>query len=269
MSHFKLLVFCLCFFYNLAGHSQELFVYSEPASNMPTGSTGVRLTNWLMRDDYAIGTGYQLMPEVMFGLSKRAMLHAEAFISNADNTWAVDGAGAYFKYRFLSVDGMHKHFRMAAFGRASTSNIPIRGQDINLFGRSTGYNAGLVATQLLQKTAISATAYYEQAYNNGKHEDQKSYSKHAANYIISAGHLVLPKHYKNYRQTNMNLMLEVPFQIVQPDRLYYIDVAASVQFIFNSQTRVDIGYRREVDGNMYRPSANGMLLRIEHLFFKL
>jgi hypothetical protein len=46
-----------------------------------------------------------------------------------------------------------------------------------------------------------------------------------------------------------------------------MDVAPSVQFIFNSQSRVDIGYRREISSTMLRTAPNGFFIRLEHNFF--
>eukprot|EP01030_Chromulinospumella_sphaerica_P019798 gene19798-19698_t len=73
-----------------------------------------------------------------------------------------------------------------------------------------GYQAGLVATQLLHKVALSATGYYEYATDNfGNNEMPTGQPRQALNYILSAGKLMLPRQYKNYNQTNVNLMLEV------------------------------------------------------------
>jgi hypothetical protein len=89
----------------------------------------------------------------------------------------------------------------------------------------------------------------------------------AVNYTFSIGKLMLPKEYKDYRQTNVNLMVEFLNQVNVGSGKYYMDIAPSVQFIFNSQSRVDIGYRKELSSTLLRTAPNGFFVRLEHNFF--
>ncbi len=251
---------------------QELFVYSEPASNMPARSTGIRLTNWLMNETSGGGMDYHLIPEVMWGPNRNLMIHAEGFLSNriAGSAFSWEGAGLYAKYRFYSRDGVFRHFRMAAFGRAATNNSAIVQEAIQVNGLNSGYQAGLVATQLLHKTALSVTGYYEQATNNRQgHEFPATRPGEALSYMLSAGHLMLPRVYKSYNQVNLNLMAEVIGQWLPATGQQYIDIAPSVQFIFKSQARLDIGYRQQLYSNMQRAAPNGLLVRFEYLIFNI
>ena len=45
----------------------------------------------------------------------------------------------------------------------------------------------------------------------------------------------------------------------------FLDIAPSVQFIFNSQARVDIGYRRQLYSTMTRTAPNGIVFKFEYL----
>ena len=101
---------------SLNTHAQELFVVTEPASNMPTGAIGVRLAQSLMKEKFESGYNYHIMPEIMWGANKNLMLHTSAFVSNRNKDLVTEGASVYAKYRFFSVDDLHQHFRMAAFG---------------------------------------------------------------------------------------------------------------------------------------------------------
>ena len=70
----------ICLFFlvvALKTHAQELFVYTEPASNMPLGSLGVRLANMLMDEKGSNRYEYHLVPEVMWGVNKRLIIHFE------------------------------------------------------------------------------------------------------------------------------------------------------------------------------------------------
>lgn len=257
----------VCCFINSV-QAQELFVYTEPASNMPAKTVGIRASNWIMQDDYANKINYHFIPEIMWGANKHLMLHVEGYFSNRTGGFAAEGAGLYAKYRFLSMDKVNRHFRMAAFVRATSNNGDIHQEEIMTNGHNTGYQLGLIGTQLLHKTAISGTAYYEHAVDNqGGHELPVSYAANAVNYSLSIGRLILPRSYKGYKQTNLNLMAELIGQSQTDNGKHYLDIAPSIQLIFNSQTRVDIGYKQELYSSMQRTAPNGLLIRIEHLLY--
>jgi hypothetical protein len=51
------------------------------------------------------------------------------------------------------------------------------------------------------------------------------------------------REYISYKQTNFNLMLELSGQHLIGENERFLDLAPAAQFIFNSQTRLDIGYK--------------------------
>lgn len=248
--------------------AQELFVYTEPASNMPSKTIGVRLTQSFFKDQFTGATNYHMLPEVMFGINKNLMLHAEGFISNRDKSLSYEGLAVYGKYRFFSKDDVHTHFRMAAFGRISTNNSDIHQEEIDINAHNSGYQLGVIATQLLYKVALSSSISYVQALNNGgNNKFPTTQSSQAINYTFSFGKLLLPKEYINYNQTNLNFMVELLGQKLVDNSKSYLDIAPSLQLIIHSQTRVDIGYRQQIYSNELRTAQNGFLIRIEHLLF--
>lgn len=248
---------------------QELFVYTEPASNMPAKSAGLRLTNWVMDETATTRINYHFIPELMWGVNKNLMVHVEGYVSNRSEKLSPEGGAIYAKYRFFSYDNMYRHTRMAAFVRASTNNADIHQEEIATNGHNTGYQVGAIATQLLHKTALSSTVYYEKAMDNtGKGNEYPWWqADQAINYTLSAGRLILPTSYKSYKQTNLNVMLELWGQKLLGNGKSFLDIAPSVQLIFNSQTRLDIGYKHQLYSNMARTAPNGLLLRLEHLLF--
>ena len=261
-------IFFLFLIIGSAAHAQELFVYTEPASNMPSHSIGVRLGNMLMNEKYSSTYEYHLIPEIMWGANKRLMLHVDGFISNRTKDLSFEGGSFYAKYRFLSSDEVHNHFRMAAYGRVSYNNSDIHQEEIELYGHNSGYQAGIVATQLLYKVALSANAAYVHATDNGsKNKFPATQSSNAFNYSLSAGKLIFPKEYTDYKQPNMNVIVEVLGQTLGSNGRSYLDVTPALQFIFNSQARIDLGYRQQLYSSMYRSAPNGFLVRFEYLFF--
>ena len=254
--------------YNL--QAQELFVVTEPASNMPTGSIGARLAQSLMKEKLESGYNYHIMPEIMWGANKNLMLHAAAFISNRNKNLVTEGGSFYGKYRFYSVDDVHKHFRMAAFGRLSFNNSDIHQEEINTMGHNSGYETGIVATQLINKFAISASSSFEQAMDNSPtYKFPKAQSSNATNYTLSFGKLMYPKKYTSYKQTNINLMIELMAQRLNQNGKSFLDMVPSLQFIINSQARVDIAYVKQVYSNMLRTAPNGLYLKLEYSFFNV
>ncbi len=67
------------------------------------------------------------------------------------------------KYRFYSQDDLNSHFRMAAFGRYSFNSADIHQEQIEILGHNTGFEAGIIATKLIKKLAISSSVSFEKA----------------------------------------------------------------------------------------------------------
>ncbi len=118
---------------SLSAVAQELYVFTEPASNMAAKSIGLRWNNYIMPETYTSKTNYHLIPEIMVGVSKKVMVHGDVFISNRNIELSTEGGSIYAKYRFLSNDDVQKHFRMAGYGRYSFNNSDIHQEEINLY----------------------------------------------------------------------------------------------------------------------------------------
>lgn len=255
--------------------AQELFVFTEPASNMATRSIGLRLNNTLygMDGSYA----YRLEPEIMWGASRHLMVHAAGYFSDMyQPNFRAEGGSLYAKYRLYADDGIHRHFRIAAFAKAALVNQPpspaadggmLRSDEIDLNGNNSGFLAGLVGTQLLHKLALSGSVAYTQRWDQGQTaHGLAGQSMEALNYTASAGWLLLPRHYTSYKQTNINLMCEWLASNALDKSAAFLDVAPAVQFIFGSISRLDLGYRVQVAGEMARYSTRQVFLRLEYNF---
>lgn len=250
-------------------NAQELYVYSEPASNMAAKGIGFRLSNSFMRVAKTSQYDYMLAPEVMVGINKNLMLHAEGYLSNSTSTFKVNGGSFYAKYRFFSQDDVHSHLRMAASLRVAGNNAPINDPVINLMGKNSGISTGLIITQLINKVAVSGGINYTSAWDNGsaqKFQFTKE-GRNALQYNLSIGKLMLPKEYVNYEQTNLNLMLEGLGQTNFKSGRTQVDLAPSIQFIFHSRMRLDLGYRFAVVNKLNAFNTDQFLLRFEYNIF--
>lgn len=256
--------------------AQELFIISEPASNIPAKAISARLTNKFMNGHRHSNLGnddrtfmQRIVPEVAIGINKQFTLKISGYLSNYyQSELKFEGVNAYLKYRFFSRDDLHQHFRMAAFSRVSVCNNDFFFREINLEGDHSGINGGLVATQLLHKLAISATIGHVYLTDNIAYARPSLIAKNSLNYTLSAGYLLLPFHYKNYNQPNLNVYCELHGRnsLSEYETNIY-DVFPALQLIIKSYMRFDLGYRYQIKSNAPRNAYSGFLIRFEYNFF--
>ena len=251
-------------------YSQELFVITDPASNVPANSLGVNVMQSLFKEEMKSGYNYHFMPEVSYGLNKNIMFRASAFVSNRNSQLVTEGGSFYTKYRFYSTDDLNSHFRLAAYGRYSFNNADIHQEQIEILGHNSGFETGLIATKLIKKVAISSSISFEKALDNKpSYPFPDNIGDNATNYTLSFGKLMYPKKYTNYKQTNINLMVEFVGQTINENGKSYLDVVPAIQFIFNSQARLDFAYRQELMSSMVRSAPNGFYFNLYYTFFDL
>ena len=259
----------LCCFAAVHGYGQELYVFSEPASNMPARSLSIRQTEKLQPRQAGGSTQLRNTTELMLGLNRNLMVHAATSFSNMyspGQQW--ESVRVYAKYRFLSNDELYRHFRMSAFAEAGYSRNKPFVDELGIDGDQSGVQAGVIATQLLHKLALSTTVGFAKA--SGVDPMLPGPSSHQAlNYSLSAGYLLLPKDYTSYGQTNINLYLELLGQQATNIRKYYLDLAPAVQLIFNSEAKLNIGYRFQLGSDMRRFSPSSWLIGFEWVFLNV
>jgi len=263
-----------CLSVRWAALAQELYINTEPASNMAARSIGFRMNNYGYSDDNG-KTKTIFNPEIMYGFSSQLMVHAEAYIDDKfTDGYVFRGLGLYAKYRFLNIDGVHKHFRVAAFSRFSDAFQPDENNEVSIIDDYRGISAGIIATQLLHKLAISSTIAYTRAFGTAN-----DYIKNgdAVEYSLSFGDLALPRLYTSYKQTNMNLFFEILGKNqwanvnINPStqKGYYLDAAPGIQFVIRSRALIDLSWRWQVVGDMDRLWYQQAFVRLEYNIFNL
>ena len=262
-----IIVFLLCS--KIKG--QELYVYTEPASNMPAHSISVKLTDHFVTSNNIYNRfSHRIMPQVMFGISKKFMFHIGGTIANMHTpNFRYESVNFYAKYRFLSNDEIHKHFRMAAFVDVSATKAPFHYDEITLMGDKSGIEAGIIATQLWNKFALSGTISHTQVLDKSRNDKViyvPSRIYQSMNYSLSGGLLVFPKEYTDYKQTNVNLYAELLAEQTLAIKKHCVDLAPAIQFIFNSNAKLNIGYRFQVSSNMQRMATNSWQVSFERTF---
>ena len=210
----KKLLYITLFLFSVKMNGQELYVFTEPASNIPAHSVSLKLTDhFVVKDNIYSRFSHRLMPQVSLGISKKLMFYIGGTFSNMHTPdFKYESVNFYAKYRFLSKDDIHRHFRMATFINASTTKAPFHYDEITLMGDKSGIQAGIIATQLWHKLALSGTLSHTQVLDNSRFNKVLYIPKRiyqSVNYSLSGGYLFFPKQYTDYKQTNLNLYLEL------------------------------------------------------------
>jgi hypothetical protein len=225
--------------------SQELFPTSEPASTIPKGVIGTRLTT----ESYKEVSIFRNLASarLMYGLFSNLTVMANFTESNhhgvdfpsglATHThngnksvfssgnfqrgliypYLFTGIDLYAKFRFFNRDGEHSHLRMALYGEWSNVSVAHDEAEPTLLDDTKGYGGGLIITVLKNHLAISLTSgvIIPGSYD-GMSPDPLggpdvpttlTYGK-AVKYDLSIGYLLFPAKYHNYNEPNINVYLE-------------------------------------------------------------
>jgi hypothetical protein len=119
-----------------AAFGQELYVNTEPASNMAAHSLGIRLENQGFTSPQFKN---RTTLEMMYGATGKLMVHASAYVSDFyGQSQHLEGGSVYAKYRFL----IHR-YRASAFPRGGVwqgiyQHNPFNTQEIALEGDNSG-----------------------------------------------------------------------------------------------------------------------------------
>jgi len=292
-----ILSFFLC---SSAATAQELFPLTEPASSIPKGVFGFRSIVQLYQERTV--TREMLAERIMYGVTSKLSVevtvagsnHHDTILPNnlLTHTHASNGApissattptrgipypflfagfNFYSKYRILSLDGEKSHFRLAVFGDYSTVKTAHDEAEPGLMSDDGGWEAGLIATKLIDRWAVSLTTGYIQPvfsfyevqsqYVSPPQTTQIWYGR-AVEYDLSIGYRIFPKKYTNdYSEANFNAYVEfigktydsatvkydgaiaaIKTGLLQ--RGTYIEMHPGIQWIVNSNTRfeISVGY---------------------------
>lgn len=248
--------------------AQELYVYTEPASVMPARSLTLRSRTHMMGSNAMYDRfTFRNNLQVVAGLTGRWTMRVGGSWGNMQ-TYSVkpESIGFYSRYRLLSTDEVHRHFRLAAYVEGAYTAAPFRHDEVSLMGDKSGIEAGLIATRLSQRLALSVTGSHAQVLHASRKNAalfNPARTFQTLQFSFSGGYLLLPKEYKDYRQTNLNLYLELLSQRSLDNSRYYIDAAPALQLIFSSSTKLNLGYRFQLDGTMDRMAKQSWLLTLE------
>lgn len=252
--------------------SQELYVFSNPASNLPAKAIIAKVGFKTLQSYHNRERENRWMGEVQAGVHKNWMVSAGWTFSNMyfQNSQRMESIRFYSKYRFLSRDDVHRHFRMAAFSTVSWSRQPLVYHELSPEGDQSLGQVGLIATQLIKKTAVSGSVSVLSIWEKPEKIDLGfPFSTTVLQYSLSGGYLLFPFRYHSFRQLNVNLYTECIAQQSLQANTYFIDVAPALQFIVNSKARFNIGSRMQLAGNAHRMANHSVYASLEYNFLNV
>ena len=246
--------------------AQELYINSEPASLIPKGTKVVRLTNSNIFLDGSnimgsIGNAFIVTPSLSYGISKKIMLSGSIQFANKPyeqdmtTNFGLNGFKIYSKQRILSTDKQKYHTRLSSFIKYSYHEDKFMKDNIDIDLQDTGFELGLIGTQLINKLAISITTAITRISNIDEKFTQGSTVKWQTTNLntfknsISAGYLLFPRKYNSYKQTNFNLYVEYLTNTILNENFpvrydkFRSTFAPGIQFIIMSRSRLDFSYK--------------------------
>ena len=259
------LVLFLSFIPSLSS-AQELYINTEPASLIPKGTKVVRLNHhsiFLNGTNImgGIGNAIIMSPSISYGLSKKIMVSGSFQFSNKPYeqdmmpNFGFSGFKLYSKQRILTTDKQKYHTRLSSFIKYSYHDNKFMKDNLDIEIQDTGFEFGIIGTQLINKLAISVTSAVtrisniDEKYTSGSTVKWQSINLNTIQNSISAGYLLFPRKYKSYKQTNFNLYLEYLTNTILtkgfPDRYdkFSSTLAPGIQFIIMSRSRLDFSYK--------------------------
>lgn len=192
--------------------------------------------------------------------------------------YAIEGINLYSKYRFFTRDKYHQHLRMAVFAEGCKSFVAHDDAEPTLMTDNSGCGGGIIATYLYEKLAVSMTAGFIKPLMYKQDDIDIKFQSGNASYLeLSMGYRLLPVRYTSYSDMNVNIYSE--FKLKQYGAAYveqhgkeidfakyagnnpytakalaggsYIDGHFAVQFISNSNSRLDIGVTLALKNRSY------------------
>ncbi len=209
----------------------------------------------------------------------------------------IEGVHVYAKYRFVNFDGEQKHFRIAAYAEANKGFVAHTEGESNLMTDNTGFGGGVIMTRLYKRFAASVTwgfiksKPYLQKDNLIEIEFK---SGDVLLYNVSFGYRLYPKTYNSYKDVNVNLYAEFinrdygaasiqynglpyDYEFLKGTATYtynsfkanrYSELRSSVQFIFDSDSRLDIGMALPIYSRSYLYDYPLVFINVQKYLFR-
>jgi len=257
-------------------YAQELFINTEPASNMPTHSYGFVIGSESFGNHGSIFTRNDL--EFMYEETGDLMTHVMLHASNYYGSYGFNNFGAYAKYRIYTDDGFKQHFRIAAYALGAIGVQRNTFADVMLDGGNRGLETGLIFTLLENRFAVSSTIAAVMLVPEVRaapgivFQNVRNYD-----YSLSAGYLVHPDHYESYNDLNVNCYAELLGKYITYNKAVagsvtaehgtVLDLAVGPQLIINSIWRIDLSIRTRLISGVESFPKPSLLLRYEQMFF--
>lgn len=213
----------------------------------------------------------------------------------------IEGWHTYIKYRLWSLDGEQKHFRVAAYGEVNKAFVAHTEGESNLMTDNTGYGSGLIFTQLYKRLAVSFTWGFIKSVpyvQKDPNIEIKFKSGDVLLYNLALGYRLYPRVYNGYKDLNVNVYAEFINRSYEAAEIHYnglpydydflrtavgysynytynsfkankySELRSTVQLIFNSNSRIDVGIALPLYSRSYLYDYPLLYLNIQKYLFR-
>ncbi|MEM8908278.1 MAG: hypothetical protein AAGD05_10575, partial [Bacteroidota bacterium] len=292
------------------------FPMAEPASTVPKNVIGLKVLTEtyhevrLVRNQFSLRLMYGVTPNLTVWVQPMVSNHHDRLLPRnivthrhvgpstvlitgrrnygASYDYRLSGVHFYAKYRFLTFDSDDQHFRMAFYAEATPMGSTAHDEaEPHLQGDNRGYGAGIIATYLKSRAAVSFTGGFIRASDYRESNTDLNFHLQygdAYQYSLSFGYLLYPRKYDGYHHTNYNLYVEfigksygaaaltsngepisiesAPFQEGS-----YLDVNLGIQQIIRSNDRLELSVGFDLINRSYRHFYPVINFGWQHYFY--
>lgn len=317
-SYFRPALLCLLFIASIltSSQGQELYPIAEPASTVPKGVFGVKLMSETFHEVRLVRNQFSL--RLMYGVTPKLTVWVQPMVSNhhgkqlprdilthrhvgpntifytqlknygSDYSYTLSGIHLYAKYRFLTLDANDQHFRMAFYTEATPVGSTAHDEaEPHLQGDNRGFGAGVIATYLKSRTAVSFTGGFVKAFDYRETDTALNFHLQygdAFAYSLSFGYLLYPRKYEGYHHRNYNIYVELMGksfgaaqlssngESIQPESEpfqggNYLDIYFGIQQIMRSNDRLELSVGFDLLNQSYRHFYPVINVGFQHYFY--
>jgi hypothetical protein len=213
-------------------------------------------------------------------------MHTHGTTKGASYPYLFETYNLNAKYRFYVDDSHNEHLRAAVWGEVAFGNEAHDESEPSIMGDNSGVGVGVIATKLYKRFAASVglSGILPFKYSEAAKELTVDYGN-ALHYSLSLGYLLLPEVYSDYNQVNVNLYAEFLGRAYQGATIHcqgenvitdgvpslesghYLEFRPAIQFIFWSNTRLDLSSSFLAFGESYTKFYPVFYMNIQHYLF--
>jgi hypothetical protein len=213
-------------------------------------------------------------------------MHTHGTTKGAAYPYLFETYNLNLKYRFYVSDSRNEHLRAAVWGEVAFGNEAHDEAEPTLMGDNAGWGGGVIVTKLYKRFAVSLGLGGIIPWMYKEDPDNLTFQYgNTLTYSLSLGYLLLPTTYRDYSQVNVNLYAEFLGKTYDAAEIHcmgekviidnvpalsagsYMELRPALQFIFWSNTRLDLSSSFLIHGDSYTKLYPVFYFNLQHYFY--